>query len=107
MPLVLAEAICGSEAGPADAVLLVFVFAGAIEPDAIELEGAAVELAGAAAGAAAGAGAGLEAGAAAVVPESVSDFLLLRVFLVGAAVVSVLAAVAGAAVAGAAAGAVA
>ena len=76
---------------------------GADDAGAIELlEGAAMELAGAAAGAVADAvwlaGAGLLAGvAAAEAPESISDFLLLRVFLVPVSVavaeVSVVAAV--------------
>ena len=77
---------------------------GADAAGAIELEGAAMELAGAAAGAVADAvwlaGAGLLAGAAAEVPESISDFLLLRVFFAGAAVVSAVAVVAAGAAAG-------
>ena len=53
----------------------------------MELEGAAMELAGAAAGAGRLAGVARAAGVAAEAPESVSDFLLLRVRLVLAAVV--------------------
>jgi hypothetical protein len=106
MPLDLAEAICGSEAA-LDAVLLL-VFAGAAEDWAIELEepefeGAAIEFGGGVlvAGAACAAGAGSAAAAAGVVPESIVDFLLLRVLFAGVAVLSVLAAVAGADAAGA------
>ena len=88
IPLDLAEAICGSETA-GEAVALVLVFAGAME-----FEGAAIELAGVA-------GAGSEAAVAGAAPESMADFLLLRLLLTGVALVSVVPA----AVAGAAAGA--
>jgi len=54
MPLDLAEAICGSEAAPVAAALVLF-FDEVVGAGAMELEGAAIELAGAAAGAAGGA----------------------------------------------------
>jgi hypothetical protein len=78
----LAAAICESEALAVVALLL--LLAGAIEDFAMEFEGAAVELAGADE-VAGGAEAGSEVAAAGAEPESVADFLLLRVRLAGAA----------------------
>jgi hypothetical protein len=102
MPLDLAAAICGSEAAGVAAALLVLV--AGFDAGAMEFEGAAIELDGAGEVGAVEvcvAGAGLAGVAAAAEPESISDFLLLRVRLVGVAPVSVPAA----AVAGVAAGA--
>ena len=84
MPLDLAEAISELEAAPLVDVLVVLLFgevaAGSLEDDPIELGD--VDLAGGAAGVE------FEAGDSATAPDSIAAFLLLRVRLLGAAVVS-------------------
>ena len=89
MPLALADAISGLDAAPL-ALDRVLVFLGetaaaSFEDDPIELDGA--ELDGAAAGVA------LEAGDSATAPDSIAAFFLLRLCLLVAAVVSLLASV--------------
>lgn len=83
MPLDFADAISELEAAPlVDVLALLFgeVAAGSLEDDPIEL--GAAELAGVAAGVE------VEAGDSATAPDSIAAFLLLRVRLLGAAVVS-------------------
>src|SRR5690349_12118884 len=78
IPPDLAAAICESEALAVVALLL--LLAGAVEDFAMEFEGAAIELAGAGE-VAGGAEGGAEVAAAGAEPESIADFLLLRLRL--------------------------